>query len=105
MAYLNICFRPTKRVADVFGRLAREEGLTRSELAREVFEAGLKSVRERKALEEFYAGRTSFLKAAHEAGVSAYEFLELLKATKRPFIEISQQELKEELKAATKAVD
>ena len=100
MGFATISFRPSKRVLDEFAHLVRDEEVKKSDAAREVFELGLRSWREQKALEEFQGGKLSFLAAAERAGLTAHEFLELLKARKIAFVHVSEPELERELEFA-----
>jgi len=96
----TISFRPSKKVSAEFEHALHSEHAAKSDLARELFELGLKSWRQKKALTEFTQGKASFLSAANEAGVTAYEFLELVKTAKISFIHITQGQIQEELELA-----
>ncbi|MBI5036622.1 UPF0175 family protein [Candidatus Micrarchaeota archaeon] len=96
----TISFRPSKKVSSEFEKLLQKGKAAKSELARELFELGIESWRKKKALKAFGDGKVSFLSAAEQAGLSAYEFLELLKETKTAFIHITEPELRQELELA-----
>lgn len=96
----TISFRPSKTVLSEFEYLLRKGDLVKSELARKLFELGLESWRRKKALNDFGEGKVSFLSAAEQAGVSAYEFLELVKASKIVFVHVTEPELRQEIELA-----
>lgn len=96
----TISFRPSKKVVSEFKHLLDEEPLGKSELARTLFEMGLAAWRKKKALEAFAAGKTSFLSACHQAGVSPYEFLEFVKASRIAYVHVSESDLRQELELA-----
>jgi predicted HTH domain antitoxin len=102
VSYVTISFRPSKKVADEFIHLMREEELKKSDAARDVFTLGLRSWREQRALREFQEGKLSFLAAAERAGLTAYEFLELVKSRKIAFVHVSEPELERELELAAR---
>ncbi len=99
LAFATISFRPSKKDLKAFESMLKEEDLGKSDAARDVFELGLKSWRENKALEEFYRGKLSMLCAAEKAGLSVYEFIELLRIKRVPYISISDAELDREMAA------
>ncbi len=96
----TISFRPSKKVILEFEHFLSEEDVAKSDLARRLFEIGLESWRKSKALKEFEQGKLSFLSAAESAGVSAYEFLELTKASKIVSVHLSATDLRKELDLA-----
>ncbi len=98
IAMETISFRPSKKTISEFEHFLSEENMAKSDLARRLFEIGLVSYRKSKALEEFEKGKLSFLSAAKSAGVSAFEFLELAKASKITFVHLSEPDLQEELR-------
>ena len=96
----TISFRPSKRVVGEFEYLLKQENVAKSELVRELFELGLKARRREKALQDFSKGKTSFLSAAELAGVSPFEFIELVKASGIAFVHLSEGDLRQELELA-----
>lgn len=102
MAYATISFRPTKKDLNEFKHIVEEEEAGKSDAAREVFQLGLRAWRESKALDGFARGKLSLLAAAEEAGLTAYEFLELVKHRKLQHVSITDAELDREMALAGK---
>ena len=98
--YATISFRPPRKLSKEFAEIVEGSDLGKSEAAREVFALGVKSWKQGRATEEFSQGKLSFLSAASKAGMTAYEFLELLKSRGIAFVRVSESELERELALA-----
>ncbi|MFH1106641.1 MAG: UPF0175 family protein [Candidatus Micrarchaeota archaeon] len=73
-----IAFRLSDDVGKELRRLSREEGSDRSALLRELIDLGLQEKRVEKAVGRYRNARVSAGRAAQEAGVSLWRWLEIL---------------------------
>lgn len=60
-------------------RMAERERTDRSTIIKKALEEGLKALAMDRALREYQGGRITAMRAAHEAGVTLWEFLDELK--------------------------
>lgn len=77
-----VTFRTQKDLLEDALHLAKSEGRNRSDAFRDIFKVGLAQKRQRLALEKYGRGEASIGKAAEIAGISAWEFVELLSEKK-----------------------
>jgi len=77
-----VTFRAQKDLLEDALRIAKLEGRNRSDAFRDMFRAGLSQKRQKLALEKYGRGEVSIGKAAKIAGISLWEFIELLSERK-----------------------
>jgi len=77
-----VTFRTQKDLLEDALRLAKSEGRNRSDAFRDIFKVGLAQKRQRLALEKYGRGEVSMGKAAEIAGISLWEFIELVSEKK-----------------------
>ncbi len=77
-----VTFRTRGNLLEDALRLAKSEGRNRSDAFRDIFKVGLAQKRQGLALEKYGRGEVSIGKAAEIAGISTWEFVELLSEKK-----------------------
>ncbi len=75
-------------------KIAKKEGKEKSDLIRELLKIGLRDKLIGKSLKAYKDGKVSMWKAARAAGLSLWEFIEVLKGVE---IQYSIRELEEDL--------
>jgi predicted HTH domain antitoxin len=95
-----ISLRLPKETINKLDKLANKEQKDRSTLIRELLDTGIQEKDIEHAVEQYRKGETTSWKAAQNAGISLWKFLELLKA-KGVLIQYSEHDLRQDLKALT----
>lgn len=102
MAEPLVSTRLNRRLARELDHLAAERGQARSALLRDLIEQGLRTARIDDAVEAYREGRVSSWRAAEVAGLSTWEFLDLLKARRVSLpLAYGRAEAEEDLAQAT----
>ena len=102
MAQLNLRMDPglLKELEEV----ARQEGVSRTEMARRMLVEGIKRLRVQRALERYRRGEISLGRAAAEANLPLYEMIDLALREKIP-APFTPEEIREEAKELLALVD
>ncbi len=82
--------------------IAKEEESDRSAVARRLLDVGIRKWKMDKAVELFKDGRVSVWRAAHIAGVSLREFIDVLNGRRVVWVGIEPEELEAEARAIMK---
>lgn len=98
MAEVTVSARVPKDIAKDIDKLMREEKLEKSACIRKLLAYALQKWRERKALLRLENGEISFTKAAELAGLSVWEFADLVK--REGLVWLKSEKLKEDIQKA-----
>ncbi len=90
-----ITLRMEKRLRQQLDELSKQEDRDRSEIVRELLQAGLREKKLAHALELYKEGRITLWKAARTAGVSLWRMIDLLRERKIE-LQYSLQELRQD---------
>jgi predicted HTH domain antitoxin len=90
------------RVPEEVERMIREiveaEGLDKARVVRSLLELGIAEWRRRRALEMLRDGRVTFAKAAEMAGLSLWDFVDLVRRRGVEWVRFSPEDVERELK-------
>ncbi len=95
-----ISLRLPRETIDKLDKIANKEQKDRSTLIRELLDDGIQEKDIEHAVELYREGQATSWKAAQNAGISLWNFLEILRE-KKVLIQYSEHDLKEDLKALT----
>lgn len=97
-----ISLRLPRETIEKLDELADREYKDRSTLIRELLDTGIREKDIDHAVEQYRKGQATSWKAAQQAGISLWKFLEILKE-KGVLIQYSEHDLQEDLRALTEA--
>ncbi len=95
-----ISLRLPRETIEKLDKIADKEQKDRSTLIRELLDNGIQEKDIEHAVEQYRKGQATSWKAAQNAGISLWKFLEILRE-KGVLIQYSEHDLKEDLKALT----
>ncbi len=98
---IQISTRVSKEILKKLEYLEKKEKMDRSTLLRKLISIGLKEYSTELALNSYFKGEVTAWKAAELAGLSLYEFIDLLKARRIP-AQYTLADLEEDLRNVKK---
>jgi predicted HTH domain antitoxin len=95
-----LAVRVPEEVEREIREIVKVEGLDKARVVRGLLELGISEWRRRRALEMLRDGKITFAKAAEAAGLSFWEFADLVKQRGVEWVRFSVEDIKRELKMA-----